>query len=358
MTYNITKPDFTGQHIYAGLDIGKKSWKVCILTETFEHKTFTQPPRVDVLVHYLQRTFPGAEYHCVYEAGYCGFWIYEQLQSFRVDCIVVHPADVPTKHRERAFKSNRVDARKLARSLRNGELDPLYIPSRMAQEDRTLVRTRHLLVKDQTRCKNQIKALLNFYGIALSDDIVKSHWSKNYLHALDQIVMKRTGGNVGLKILLAKLYSLRSLLSQVTRQIRTLAQDEKYRSSVEHLRSIPGIGILGAMILLTELIDVQRFHSLDNLASYCGLVPGESSTGEEETITGITHRRNALLRMLLIESAWVAVRKDPALLACFTTLSKRMPKNLAIVRIAHKLLNRIRFVLNHQQNYQLSVMVA
>jgi transposase len=100
------------------------------------------------------------------------------------------------------------------------------------------------------------------------------------------------------------------------------------------------------------LIDIHRFGTLDHLANYCGLVPGERSTGEEQTMTGISPRRNAMIRGLLMECAWVAVRKDPALLMAFNTLSTRMPKNKAIVRIARKLLNRIRFVLKNQQPYQ------
>jgi len=54
------KLDFRGQHIYVGMDVHKKSWSVSIHTEQFEHKTFTQPPEVEKLTHYLQRTFPGA----------------------------------------------------------------------------------------------------------------------------------------------------------------------------------------------------------------------------------------------------------------------------------------------------------
>ena len=92
-----TKLDFTGQHIYVGIDTGKKGWKVTILTEEFEHNTFTQPPEPDVLVGHLRRNFPGATYHCVYEAGYFGFWIHDALKQKGVDCMVVHPADVPTK---------------------------------------------------------------------------------------------------------------------------------------------------------------------------------------------------------------------------------------------------------------------
>jgi transposase len=197
--------------------------------------------------------------------------------------------------------------------------------------------------------------MLSYYGVALPEGITDKHWSKRYLTFLEQITMERASGDHALKLHLAKLSSVRLLLADVTTTIRRLAEDERYQSSVQYLISVPGVSTLTAMILLTELIDINRFHSLDDLACYCGLVPGEHSTGEEDTITTITSRRNPFLRRVLIESAWVAARKDPALLASFTLLSKRMPKNQAIVRIARKLLNRIRFVLKQQQYYHTSI---
>jgi len=71
------KLDFTDQPIYIGLDVHKKSWSVSIHSALCEHKTFTQPPEVDLLVNYLRRNFPGASYHSVYEAGYSGFWVHD-----------------------------------------------------------------------------------------------------------------------------------------------------------------------------------------------------------------------------------------------------------------------------------------
>ena len=148
-----TKLNFKGQEIYVGLDTGKKSWKVCILTKDFEHKTFSQPPKPEALTGYLRKHFPGARYLCTYEAGYFGFWIHDALKQQGVDCLVAHPADVPTKDKERRNRNDTVDARKLARSLRNGELTALYVPERKALEDRSLVRMRMSMVKKQTRCK-------------------------------------------------------------------------------------------------------------------------------------------------------------------------------------------------------------
>jgi len=354
-TLKVTKPDFTGQHIYVGIDISNKSWKTSIMTQDLEHSTFSQPPQTDLLVGYIHRNFPGAQVHCTYEAGYNGFWAYEQLRAAGFDCIVVNPADVPTKHREKSFKTDRVDARKLARALRSGELDPVYVPSRLAQEDRSLVRVRMRLVNKQTRCKNQIKGLLGYYGIIIPDDLAQSHWSKRFVTWIEQLQLQNQSGTRALAILVEELLFLRQSLARVTTDIRALAQDDRYRDTVRWLVSIPGISTLTAMILVTELVDIHRFRNLDHLASYCGLVPGEHSSGETEIITGISSRRNVLLRTILIECAWMAARKDPALLACFSIFSKRMPKNKAIVKIARKLLNRIRYVLIHHTQYQLAL---
>ena len=346
-----TQPLFANQHIYVGLDVHKRSWNVTTVSEFLTHQTFTQTPHVETLVHYLHRHFPGALYHVVYEAGYCGFWIHDALRLYGIECNVINAADVPTTDKEKRHKTNNVDSHKLARSLRNGELRPLFVPSRRALEDRTLVRTRRSLVAKQTRCKNQIKGLLMFYGITVPDDITERYWSRRYIAWLSQLRMQSPSGDHALQILLKELLQERTSILDVTRAIRTLAKEEPYAAYVPHLVTIPGISTLTAMILLTELISVERFKNLDALASFVGLVPGEHSSGEERTITDITQRKNPYLRWILIESSWVAVRHDPVLAAAFTALSHRMPKNRAIIRIARKLLNRIRFVAIHQQPY-------
>jgi transposase len=346
-----TKLDFAGQHVFVGLDIAKKSWKVCILLGELFHRRFSMEPDPSALVRYLKRHFPGAVYHCVYEAGYCGFWVHDELEKLGVDCIVVNPADVPTSDKERRVKTDRVDAGKLARHHRSGELRGIYIPGRSHQEDRTLVRTRAQFVRKQTRCKHQIKSLLQFYGYRCPDEVVERYWSRPYIRWLEGLKMENSSGTQALQALLKELLFLRELITRLTRQIRLLSHQESYSRRVRLLCTIPGISIITAMTLLTELVTIDRFRSLDELASYAGLVPGERSSGEEEHDTGITPRRNPAMRHMLIESAWVAARQDPALAMAFRTLSHRMPKNQAIVRIARKLLNRIRYVLKNDEPY-------
>jgi transposase len=348
---NLSKLDFTGQHLYIGMDVHKKSWSICILTDHFEHKIFTQPPDAGVLVSYLKRNFPRATYHAVYEAGFSGFWTHDRLREQGVDCMVANPADVPTKDKERAGKTDRVDCRKLARSLRSGELEGIYVPSRTAVEDRSLLRTRRSMVKKQTRCKNQITSLLAFYGIHIPEDLAQSRWSKRFINWIDDIRMERASGNYSLKAYLEELNHIRPILADLNRHILALSRTDEYRTNVMLLKTVPGISTLTAMTFLTELNDIKRFSSLDRLASYVGLVPNTNSSGEKNITTGITNRRNASLRGILIESSWVAVRKDPALMQAFDRLCDHMTKTNAIVHIARKLLNRIRYVLKNQKEY-------
>jgi len=342
------KVDFTGQTIYVGLDVHRKSWSVSIYLEHFEHKTFTQPPKVEALVSYLKRHFPGATYKAVYEAGFCGFWIHDNLRKNDIECIVVNPADIPTTDKERIRKSDRIDCRKLARSLRAAELQGIWVPSRTQAEERSLVRTRQAMVKKQTRCKNQIKSMLYLYGLQLDPD---KSWSGRFIRSLEALRLESESGNIALKIHLAELVNLRQLIAKLNRDILALSRTERYSESVKLLISVPGIGTINAMILLTEIGDINRFQGLDRLASYMGITPESRSSGETQSPGDLSRRGNRHLRYLLIESSWIAVRKDPTLAAAFNKMCLRTVKTKAIVKIARKLLNRIRFVLGNKVQY-------
>jgi transposase len=100
-----------------------------------------------------------------------------------------------------------------------------------------------------------------------------------------------------------------------------------------------------------EIIDMKRFRRVEELASYVGLIPATFSSGQTEKSYGITQRRSIHLRKMLIESAWTAVREDPALLLHFNELTKRMEKTRAIVSIAKQLLRRIRHVWLENEEY-------
>jgi transposase len=348
------KLDFTGQDIFVGFDVHLKSWKVTIMSEKLTHKTFAQPPKPEVLYDYLVKNFPGANYHSAYEAGFCGYWIHNQLKELGVNSMVVNAADIPTTHKEKVQKEDKRDSRKIARELRKGELKAIHVPSLKTLEDRGLIRTRGTLIKEATRNKNRIKSFLYFHGIDTPVEF-KDKWSKAYLGWLKKIKFSEATGKTSLDTLVTTVEYLRDSILNITRHIRTLSETEPYKEKVLHLRSIPGIGLLTAMEILTELEDIQRFKNFDHLCSFVGLVPSTSSTGDNEVIGDLTPRGHSILRSAIIESAWVAVRRDPALTKSYYNYCKRMESNKAIVRIARKLLNRVRFVLLNNKDYETGI---
>lgn len=350
-----TKLDFSGHNIYAGIDVHKKSWSVHIISDVIEHGAFTQAPDPKKLVRYLKKHFPGATYHSVYEAGFCGFWIHDALISEGVNNMVVNAADIPTTNKEKTQKRDKVDCKKLARSLRNSQLRPIYVPSRELLEERMLVRSRYKLIRNRTRCKNRIKATFNFHGIPIPAELDTNKWSVKLKEWMKEVPMAHTWGRVALDLYLKELEGLDILIKENTRQVTLLSKTEKYRKNVELLCTIPGIGLIVAMTILTELGDINRFKSLDELNSYIGMVPNVYASGDSEKVGHLTHRGKDILKCQLIESAWMAIRRDPALMLQYQELTKRMKSNKAIIRIVRKLNNRIRYVLRNQQPYELGV---
>lgn len=356
MRKQVNQLDFSGQNIYIGLDIHLKQMTVTILGERLHHKTFSQEPDAGALSSYLKRNFPGAHYRAAYEAGFSGFWLQEALQAQGIDCIIVNPADVPTKDKERKRKNDRVDSRKIASSLRNAELDPIHIPSKQCQLDRCLLRNRNNLIKDNTRCRNRIKSLLNYFGIRYPERFARSgtHWSRGFMDWLKTVDLGGSG-NAALNIYLQEAEFRRDLLTKTLKEIRALSNQERYSKRVNLSMTVPGVGRLTAMTFLTELERIDRFRNRDALCNYVGLVPDISASDETVHIGDMTKRGNRTLRKFLVESAWIAARKDPALTIKYNDLCSRMNGNKAIIRIARMLITRIQYVLSKEEPYQFGI---
>lgn len=346
------KLDFQGESIFIGIDVHKKQWNVSIMSALREHKTFQQPPDPSVLGHYLEEHFPGACYRSAYEAGFCGFWIHEALKKAGIENIVVNPSDVPTSDKEKKQKNDRVDSRKLCKALREKAITGIYVPDQEQLEDRGLVRLRKKFVGDIARCKNRIKGMLNYYGIKVPEEFSMNYWPKPFIAWLQKQELFQPSGTLTLYLLVEELLSIQKIKKQVDRHLVQMAQ-KKYAKQVSLLKSIPGVALIGALTLITEVGDIKRFKRLDDLCSYAGLVPNVYSSGESSHVGHLTSRKNYYLQPILIQCAWKAASKDPSLLQTYQTLCKSMKANKAIVRIARKLLNRIRYVLINEEKYEL-----
>ena len=347
-----TQLDFSGQKIFAGIDVHKNSWKICIRSEHMELRTFSQEPSAKELSNHLKRNYPLATYHVVYEAGFCGFSHCREFSEEGINCIVVHPADVPTSDKEKQRKSDTVDCRKLGKTLSEGSLKCIFIPGIEQQDDRGIIRFYQQMIKDQTRFKNRIKGWLHFQGIVIAGE--GKHWSNNFIKWLKGLLLSPMA-RVHLDLLLQGYGQVRTMVLTATREVRALSRQERHQIKIELIRTIPGVGEITALLFITEIGDINRFKDLDSLCDFVGLVPNVRGSGEKDGVLGLTHRAHHQLREKLVEASWRAIRFDPAMTMSFNDYCKRMNKNKAIIKIARKLLNRIRFVMRNQTAYVTAV---
>ena len=344
---------FEGQTIYVGLDVHAKSWSVATFSEHSALKRYTlSPPSSKKLHDSLNKLYPKAHFKCCYEAGFSGFWIQRELEGLGISTMLVNAPDIPVSNKDRKRKTDARDASKIARELRSGNLTSIYVPSKIAEKDRSLVRCRSLLVKDQRRIKQRIKMHIHLQGYLYN--LVQLNWSKRSIDLLEEFANEQECKDVYLISCIDQLRRLKDIESGVNTKIRELSKADKYRSISYLLQSIPGVSVLGSMIIITELIDIKRFRNLDHLCSFVGLVPDTRSSGEVQRVGGLTYRANKRLRTLLIEASWIAIRHDNSLSIAYSNYCKKMRGQKAIIKIARKLLSRIRYVWLNQQPYMLN----
>jgi transposase len=305
--------NFENQTVHVGLDVHKRSWNAVIFLGDHYLRNIHQPPSPQALHHFLVTHFPGARYTCAYESGKFGFWIQRHLQLAGIECLVVNPADIPSTHKDEVYKTDSRDARGIGQALSGSRLKGIFVPSPEQEADRQLVRQRKKLWSDLVRCKNRIKAFLDYLGIAVRSRFDNPNWSQNFLLWLHQLEFEHSGSPVTLNYMLDELELLRKQMLSICNTIRKLMRSKKYNKLYYLLRTVPGIGPLTVGSLITEIGDIDRFRDFYHLNSFIGLLPMEHSSGEKELRSRITIRKHRQLRSDLIECAWTAKRSNPAL---------------------------------------------
>ena len=213
--------DFTDINLFIGIDVHKKSWAVTIRTAEIVLKTFTMNPSPKELSRYLDKHYPKAYYHSVYEAGFCGFWIHRELTSLGINNIVTNPADVPTRHKEKRRRTDKIDSRKLARELANGSLGSIYIPTKEQESIKAIARRRYQIRKRNTQIKNRIKQFLHNRGIEIPNQEEVSHWSGRFIHWLEILQFQQDYDRYYLDSLLVDLENARMQMKTILNEIRS-----------------------------------------------------------------------------------------------------------------------------------------
>lgn len=298
--------------LFIGVDIHKLTWSVSIQTDLFFHKTFSTPANPEILFQYVEKHFPDYEVNMTYEAGCCGFHAARFFLNLGWNVIVVNPADIQSSDKDRVLKTDAIDSKKLSNQLKKGDLKGIYIPTEEHEQLTSLARHRSQLTRRLRQSKAQIKSMLLYHGIIIPAELDNSYWTQAFVDWLDNIEMSHLPGNYSLqgKIRLYKFIKLE--YQQTANQMRAYCR-KHYNKDYELLRSIPGIGGFLSAVIIAECGDLRRFSNENQFASFIGLVPGIYNSGQSEKSLGITHRGRHQLRSYLVEAAWIAIRKDPAM---------------------------------------------
>ena len=287
--------------IYVALDDSKRKVVVGILRPGQVDAELREMPKEPHLIRRLfQRLTREGSVRACYEAGVSGYDLYRQITACEVECQVIAPALTPRRAGQR-IKTDRRDAAKLVRLFRAGELTPIHVPDEAEEAVRDLVRCREDAQRDVLRWRHRLLKFLDRHGrlYLTGKNWTHQHWVWIRSQHFDLPVLQRTFE--------ATLFALEQALARVAdldKDVAAQAETERYRVAVGWLRCFRGIDTLSAMILVTEIVDFQRFHHPRELMAYLGLVPSEYSSGETSRRGAITKAGNSHARRALVEAAW------------------------------------------------------
>jgi transposase len=345
---------------HIGLDVHKETIAVAVLrpdTSECDERVIANTPAA---LRKLFLRFPDrAVLRTCYEAGPTGYDTHRLLTALGVPCEVIAPSLIPRRSGARV-KTDRIDARNLARLHRAGELVAVRVPSPAEEALRDLVRTREDLQSDRRIARQRLKSFLLRYGKRYS--VPRGRWGVRYELWLQTLSFDEPAAKAAFDHLFGACSVRDAQLGAIEREIEEAALSGPLAESVARLRGFRGIDTLSAVTILTETCDFRRFGSAGSYMAFTGLVPREHSSGAARHQGAITKAGNAHVRRVLVEAAWayrhrpavrgkLAVRQEglpPELLAyswkaqerlhaSYRKLAARRGRNKAVVAVAREL---------------------
>ena len=271
-------------------------------------------------------------------------------------------------------KTDRRDARKLARLLRAGELTEVYIPEPTDEAMRDLCRARTDAVDDRRRSRHRLKGFLLRHGYRYQG---KSAWSAAHQRYLRELVLPHPAMKAILEEYLIAIEAASERIARCEVAMSALLEKWRLAPAVQAIMAMKGFQTTAAMIVVSELGEIHRFAHPRQVMAYLGLIPSENTSSERRRQGAITKCGNAHARWLLVECAQhyvsppkvskelsrrqqgqsrevraISWRAQNRLHSRYTRLmTRRLQRNKAIVAIARELCGFIWEVLRTQPCY-------
>ena len=275
---------------------------------------------------------------CVWE------YIYDMLESEGYSIKLANP--IKTKAIAYArIKTDSVDASTLADLLRANLVAESYIPSREIRKLREVVRQRSSLIKERTRIKNKIHAILTRHGIKTPFKTLCKNALKLILEDLKEISIKTI-----LATYIGLLEQYNHEISFIDEKIKDISYKEK---QTQILMTVPGIGSIRALGLMSEIADINRFENSSKLCSYAGLVPSIKQSGNSLRFGSLIKQSSKTLKYVLIEASWNIVRTKESnqLQEFYKKLLRKKCKQKAICAVARKLCCAVYSMLKNNEEF-------
>jgi transposase len=300
----------------------------------------------------LSAALGGARVFFAYEASSQGFGLYDQLVEAGFECAVLAPTGMPPSVQERRRKNDGRDALRVldvlkAHVLAGTDMPAVWVPDRTQRDGRELVRARLDLSDKQTALKNQVQMLLKRWEIARAEDLGKG-WTLAYGAWLRGLCGPRSplgsGARAALATLLAQLATMKEQAAELDGQIERLSKQQRYKAPAEAVQALKGVGLLTAMVFLTELGKMDRFGNRRQVGSYLGLVPSSFESGKAQDRKGhITKHGPSRVRRVLCQASWARLRTEPRERLIYEGICARNPghKKKGVVALMRRLAVRM-----------------
>ena len=244
---------------------------------------------------------------------------------------------------EAKIKTDKVDAKILARLLRADMLFTCYVHGEEIRDRREFLRAKQDFVKNKTQIKNRIHSILDKHGLRFPWTPF-SQKSILWLKEQDLGLMD----NAIVKCQLALLETLDEQISVMENNIAAIAVDDP---QIKLLMTMPGIGYFAASMLVAEIGDINRFSNDKKISSWAGLAPRIHQSGEKTHIGRVGHG-NRRISGLLVQCAHSARRHDPRFKRFYDRYHKRSGKGKALVAVAHEMIRIVYFMLRDNEPFR------